>query len=66
MIRLSLVFAEVNSVLRSIELTTYMVAPALGGFLFSFVGYVWTGVAIAGWNIVSVCVEYTLLELIYK
>ena len=55
-----------NSVLRSIELTTHMVAPVLVGQLFSFLGYDWTGIFIAGWNLASVCVEYTLLERIYK
>eukprot|EP00095_Tigriopus_kingsejongensis_P004583 snap_masked-scaffold715_size107919-processed-gene-0.5 protein:Tk04583 transcript:snap_masked-scaffold715_size107919-processed-gene-0.5-mRNA-1 annotation:"putative ferroportin" len=58
--------ANMNSVLRTIELTTYMLAPAMAGQLFTFVGYVWTGVVIAGWNVGSVCFEYTLLELIYK
>lgn len=55
-----------NSILRTIELTTYMLAPALVGQLFSFVGYVWTGIIIACWNLVSVCIEYLLLELIYR
>eukprot|EP00094_Tigriopus_californicus_P010640 TCALIF_10264-PA protein Name:"Similar to SLC40A1 Solute carrier family 40 member 1 (Homo sapiens)" AED:0.13 eAED:0.13 QI:0/0/0/0.85/1/1/7/0/485 len=58
--------ANMNSILRTIELTTYMLAPALVGQLFTFVGYVWTGVIIACWNLVSVCIEYLLLELIYR
>lgn len=58
--------ANMNSILRTIELTTYMLAPALVGQLFSFVGYVWTGIIIACWNLVSVCIEYLLLELIYR
>lgn len=55
-----------NSVLRTIELTTYMVAPALAGQLFSHLGYFYTGIFIGAWNVASVAVEYTLLCLIYK
>eukprot|EP00092_Neocalanus_flemingeri_P026201 GFUD01028398.1.p1 GENE.GFUD01028398.1~~GFUD01028398.1.p1 ORF type:complete len:555 (-),score=138.14 GFUD01028398.1:290-1954(-) len=58
--------AKMNSILRTIELTTYMLAPAAAGQLFTFFGFGWTGVFIAGWNIISVCLEYLLLALIYK
>lgn len=55
-----------NSTLRTIELTTYMLTPALAGQLFTFVGYIWTGIFIAAWNVVSVTIEYALLNAIYK
>ena len=55
-----------NSILRTIELTTYMLAPVISGQLFYFIGYIWTGVFIAGWNIVSVVCEYALLNGIYR
>ena len=55
-----------NSILRTIELTTYMLAPVISGQLFYFIGYIWTGVFIAGWNIVSVVCEYALLNGIYQ
>ena len=55
-----------NSILRTIELSTHMLAPILVGQLFTFLGYGWTGIFIAVWNLISVCVEYTLLELIYR
>ena len=55
-----------NSILRTIELTTYMLAPAAAGQLFTFFGFGYTGIIIAGWNIISVCLEYLLLALIYK
>ena len=55
-----------NSILRTIELTTYMLAPVISGQLFYFIGYIWTGVFIAGWNIVSVVCEYGLLNGIYR
>merc|ERR1712110_106667 len=58
--------AKMNSILRTIELTTYMLAPAAAGQLFTYLGFVLTGVFIAVWNVVSVCVEYLLLTLIYK
>jgi len=58
--------AKMNSILRTIELTTYMLAPAAAGQLFTFFGFGYTGIIIAGWNIISVCLEYLLLALIYK
>merc|ERR550519_2477399 len=57
--------ARMNSILRTIELTTYMLAPAAVGQLFTFAGLGLTGVVLAGWNVASVCVEYLLLSLIY-
>jgi len=58
--------AKMNSVLRTIELTTYMVAPIVVGQLFHFAGYIFTGFFIAGWNVVSVALEYLLLNSIYR
>jgi len=58
--------AKMNSMLRTIELTTYMLAPVISGQLFYFIGYIWTGVFIAGWNILSVICEYALLNGIYS
>ena len=43
-----------------------MLAPVISGQLFYFIGYIWTGVFIAGWNIVSVVCEYALLNGIYR
>jgi len=57
---------RMNSVLRTIELTTYMLAPAAGGLLLDYIGYIGTGIFIAVWNIVSVFLEFTLLILIYR
>jgi len=58
--------ARMNSILRTIELTTYMLAPAAGGLLLDYIGYIGTGIFIAVWNIVSVFLEFTLLILIYR
>ena len=43
-----------------------MLAPIIGGLLFDFVGYSFAALFIAGWNSVSVIVEYMLLILIYR
>ena len=43
-----------------------MLAPIIGGLLFDFVGYPFSALFIAGWNLVSVVVEYMLLILIYR
>ena len=43
-----------------------MLAPVISGQLFYFIGYIWTGVFIAAWNILSVVCEYMLLSGIYK
>merc|ERR1712045_811945 len=58
--------AKMNSILRTLELTTYMLAPAAAGQLFTYLGFVFTGVFIAAWNVVSVSLEYLLLVLIYR
>merc|ERR1719232_1938976 len=58
--------ARMNSVLRTIELTTYMLAPAAGGLLLDYIGYIGTGIFIAVWNVVSVVLEYLLLISIYR
>ena len=46
--------------------STLILAPVIGGLLFDFVGEAFAAVFIAGWNIVSVVVEYSLLILIYR
>ena len=43
-----------------------MLAPIIGGLLFDFVGYSFAALFIAGWNSISVIVEYMLLILIYR
>merc|ERR1719167_1535605 len=58
--------ATMNSILRTIELTTYAIAPAVAGCLFTLLGFGLTGLVIAAWNVVSVCLEYCLLSRIYR
>ncbi len=58
--------ASMNSVLRTIGLASKMLAPVCVGQLFALAGYAWTAVVIGLWNVVSVCVEYGLLLVIYR
>ena len=55
-----------NAILRTIELTTTMLAPIIYGQLFNFIGYIWTGAFIAGSSLLSFVCEYMLLNGIYS
>ncbi len=58
--------AAMNAVFRTIDLTCFILAPAILGIFYDFVGSDVTGYLIAGWNLVSVVIEYSLLVKIYK
>ena len=58
--------ANINAVFRTVDLTCLVLSPMVAGLLFDFVGISFTAALIAGWNIVSVCVECYMLVLIYK
>lgn len=58
--------ASMNSVFRTIDLLCLLVAPALAGVVFDFLGNSWAAIFIGIWNIVSVMIEYGLLVSIYK
>ena len=51
--------------MRTIDLSTKMLAPVLVGFIMSNFGMVAGGIFIAMWNILSMVVEYCLLYNIY-
>ena len=55
-----------NSILRTIELTTTMLAPIILGQLLDFIGYIWTGAFIACSSMLSFASEYFLLNGIYS
>lgn len=55
-----------NSVMRTIDLTTSILSPIIVGQMMSYGGTVWSAVFIVGWNILSVTIEYYLLSSIYK
>ncbi len=58
--------ATMNSVFRTIDLTCFILAPAALGVLFDFLGHAPCALFVAGWNLVSVVVEFSLLYVIYK
>lgn len=58
--------AQMNSVFRTLDLSCLILAPILAGMLFDYVSYSFTALFIAGWNLVSVCLEYALLVKIYR
>lgn len=55
-----------NSIMRSIDLTTSILAPILVGQLLTYLGKIYSAAFIAGWNLISVFAEYYLLISIYK
>ena len=54
--------AQINSVFRTIDLTTFAVAPLTAGLIFDFVNNWAAAIFIASWNLVSVIFEYILLK----
>lgn len=65
--RFPLIFStELNSTMRSIDLTTHIVAPFVMGQIITF-GSPFAGAAFIGiWNLISLVLEYFLLHAIYK
>ena len=55
-----------NSICRSIDLATNMIAPIAVGQVMYFVSHIVAAVTIAGWNVASFFIEYLLLWRIYK
>ena len=58
--------ATMNSVFRTINLTTLLIAPAFAGLIFDFASNIAIAAIIGTWNLVSVVAEYYLLISIYK
>ncbi len=58
--------AAMNAVFRTIDLTCFILSPAILGVFYDFIGSSTTAFFIAGWNLVSVTVEYSLLVKIYR
>ena len=57
--------ATINTVFRTLDLVSNLLAPAICGVIFDFLAYEDAALFIAAWNLVSVAVEYGLLSLIY-
>lgn len=57
--------AQMNSVMRCIDLSCKLLAPVLVGALMSFLSPLWCAVAIASWNALSFGFEYWFLHKAY-
>ena len=57
---------NLNSNFRTIDLSCNTLAPILAGLLFSETTYFVAAVVIGSWNLISVILEYLLLNAIYK
>lgn len=55
-----------SATLRAIDLTTAILAPVATGQIMYFIALRYGAVFIAGWNIVSVFVEYILIWKVYE
>nr|XP_045601308.1 solute carrier family 40 member 1-like isoform X1 [Procambarus clarkii]XP_045601309.1 solute carrier family 40 member 1-like isoform X1 [Procambarus clarkii] len=57
--------AKVNSVLRTVDLSTEVLAPIIVGVIMTAFGMAVGGIAIASWNVGSLFVEYGLLHHLF-
>lgn len=55
-----------NSVMRTIDLTTSIVSPIIVGQILEFAGNIYSAIFIGAWNLVSVVVEYYILISLYR
>ena len=54
--------AKINSVLQTIDLAAFAIAPLVAGLLFEFVNYWASAIFIGGWNLVSMVLQFILLK----
>lgn len=57
--------AKMNSVLRTVDLSTEVLAPVIVGAVMTSAGLAVGGLVIAGWNVGSLVVEYGLLHHLF-
>jgi iron-regulated transporter 1 len=57
---------SINSIFRTIDLICLLVAPALIGLVFDFLGNAASAMFIGAWNILSLIFEHFLMMNIYK
>ncbi|KAK6118226.1 hypothetical protein DH2020_048012 [Rehmannia glutinosa] len=60
------VLTKMNSIIRRIDLSCKLFAPVVTGFIISFVSLTASALALALWNVLSVCVQYWLLMSVYN
>ena len=58
-------FLAMSSTLRSIDLTTKLLAPIVTGQVIYFLNIGYGAVFVAGWNIISLFVEYAMIKKVY-
>ncbi|XP_042865052.1 solute carrier family 40 member 1-like [Penaeus japonicus] len=58
--------AKMNSVLRTVDLSTEVLAPVIVGTVMTAFGLAAGGIVIAAWNVGSLLVEYGLLHHLYN
>lgn len=59
------VFTGMNSVLRTVDLSTEVLAPVIVGVVMTGFGMAAGGIFIASWNVGSLVVEYGLLHHLF-
>ncbi|XP_076934072.1 solute carrier family 40 member 2-like [Bidens hawaiensis] len=57
---------KLNSTIRRIDLICTLFAPVVTGFIISFVSMIASAVSLITWNILSVFLQYWLLNSVYK
>ncbi|KAJ9545227.1 hypothetical protein OSB04_024934 [Centaurea solstitialis] len=57
---------KMNSRIRRIDLVSKLFAPVVSGFIISFVSLIASAASLAIWNVVSVFLQYWLLNSVYK
>ncbi|XP_076933305.1 solute carrier family 40 member 2-like [Bidens hawaiensis] len=57
---------KLNSTIRRIDLICTLFAPVVTGFIISFVSMIASAVSLITWNILSVFLQYLLLNSVYK
>jgi iron-regulated transporter 1 len=57
---------DTNATLRRIDLLSNVLAPVLTGAIMAFTSRWVSAVVIAGWNVVSLCLELILYTKVYR
>ena len=61
-----LYFSDLNARMRAIDLLCSLLAPLTVGLIMSYTSLLVSAIVIAGWNVFSVVVEYSLLSRVYR
>lgn len=61
-----MVGADLNAVIRSMDLACKIISPAVVGLIMKFSSQHVSAVVIAAWNVFSLVAEYAILSYIYR